>query len=248
MMKKKHFLIILSLLVFNLLNAQNNTDQSTTPNIGSFSDPRDGKNYYWVKIGEQIWMTENLQYLPSVVGSATGSVTDPCYYVYNYNGTDVPAAKASPYYEYYGVLYNWPAAVVVCPSGWHLPSDQEWTQMENYLANNGYNYDGTTGGRGTKIALTLVYSNAWNKSDQMGSVGNTDYPEFRNKSKFSAFPSGARANNATFFGDGSQCFWWTSTEGNSIISWNRNVKNNSTMVLRTGISKSFGFSVRCVKD
>ena len=114
---------------------------------GTFIDSRDGNEYNWVQIGDQIWMAENLKYLPSVVGSGTGSETTPYYYVYGYDGTNVPDAKATDNYATYGVLYNWTAAMNgeassktnpsgiqgVCPAGWHLPSDAEWTELTDYL-------------------------------------------------------------------------------------------------------------------
>ncbi len=102
-------------------------------------DSRDSQIYQYITIGAQVWMTENLAYLPSVFAPATGSNSTAYYYVYGYNGTDVAAAKATSNYTTYGVLYNWPAAMNgsasstsnpsgvqgICPSGWHLPSDAE---------------------------------------------------------------------------------------------------------------------------
>ncbi len=115
-----------------------NKDNPNNPK-NTFTDSRDGNVYKFVKIGTQTWMAENLAYLPSVVGSATGSETTPYYYVYGYDGTSVTAAKATSNYTTYGVLYNWPAAMGgfsssssnpsgvqgVCPAGWHLPSEAE---------------------------------------------------------------------------------------------------------------------------
>ena len=129
---------------------------------GSFTDSRDGKVYKTVTIGEQVWMAENLAYLPSVVGPATESYTAPYYYVYGYDGTSVATAKATTNYQTYGVLYNWPAALTACPSGWHLPSDAEWTQMKNYLIANGYN----------NIAISLASANGWQSSSNIGAIGN----------------------------------------------------------------------------
>ena len=99
---------------------------------GTFTDPRDNTVYKWVKIGNQVWMAENLRYLPNVVGPETGSNIEPYCYVYDYNGTDVTAAKATENYDTYGVLYNWSAAMNgatssdanpsnvqgICPAGW----------------------------------------------------------------------------------------------------------------------------------
>ncbi|MFA5229367.1 MAG: FISUMP domain-containing protein, partial [Candidatus Paceibacterota bacterium] len=83
-------------------------------------------------------MAENQANLTSAVGPATvsedaGHETDPYYYVYGYDGTDVGAAKATANYLTYGVLYNWHAALTSCPPGWHLPSFDEWTVLTDYL-------------------------------------------------------------------------------------------------------------------
>src|SRR5574344_2998326 len=115
----------------------------------TFIDDRDNKVYKWVKIGDQVWMAENLAYLPRVNRVADGSedAAGSYYYVYGYNGTNVADAKATANYKTYGVLYNWTAAMNgeassttnpsgiqgVCPAGWHLPSDAEWTELTDYL-------------------------------------------------------------------------------------------------------------------
>ncbi|MDD4178128.1 MAG: FISUMP domain-containing protein, partial [Bacteroidales bacterium] len=78
-------------------------------------------------------MKENLAYLPNVSQPDDGSQTSPFYYVYGYEGFSVPEAKTTPNYQTYGVLYNWPAALTACPQGWHLPSDNEWTILTDYL-------------------------------------------------------------------------------------------------------------------
>jgi len=94
----------------------------------------DGNNYPVVEIDTQLWMAENLKYLPSVVGPVTGSETIPYYYVSGYNGTNVTDAKATANYITYGVLYNWPAVMTgVCPTGWHAPTKAELIIMQTYL-------------------------------------------------------------------------------------------------------------------
>lgn len=118
-----------------------------TSGFSTFTDPRDGNVYKTIQIGNQIWMAENLKYLPSVVGYETGSVTYPYYYVYGYNGTNISDAKATENYATYGVLYNWSAVMGgamnsnnnpsgvrgVCPEGWHVPSEAEWTELTDFL-------------------------------------------------------------------------------------------------------------------
>jgi hypothetical protein len=91
----------------------------------------EGFDYETVQIGDQCWFSENCRYLPEVSPSNEGSETEPYYYVYDYQGTDVAAAKATSNYETYGVLYNWPAVMTegICPSGWHIPSDGEFTEL-----------------------------------------------------------------------------------------------------------------------
>ena len=91
----------------------------------------DGKSYPVVKIADQTWMAENLAYLPKVDPSSDGSDNSPFLYVYGYQGNDVGSAKQDENYETYGVLYNWPAALMACPSDWHVPSDQEWDWLTN---------------------------------------------------------------------------------------------------------------------
>lgn len=80
---------------------------------GTFTDIRDGKIYHWVKIGNQIWMAENLNY-----ASSSGS--------WAYDNDSANTLK-------FGRLYYWSAALTSCPAGWHLPSDAEWTDLTNFL-------------------------------------------------------------------------------------------------------------------
>jgi len=209
---------------------------------GTFIDSRDGNEYNWVQIGDQVWMAENLAYLPSVVGPGTGSQTTPHYYVYGYNGTNVTDAKATANYNTYGVLYNWPAAMNgaassttnpsgvqgVCPDGWHLPSDAEWTELTDYLG-------------GTSIAggkLKETGTTHWNSPN----TGAT------NETGFTALPGGYRYHNdGDFYDVGNLGRWWSATE-NNYYAWYRYMNYNYSIVYRDYYNKELGYSVRCVRD
>ncbi len=210
----------------------------------------EGNQYDVVKIGSQVWMSENLKTTKYSDGTAIPLVA----------GTSVPSTPAYFWYadtpsngDTYGALYNWYAVDAtsnggknVCPSGWHLPSDAEWTTMENYLIANGYNYDGTT--TGNKIAKSLAASAGWNASATTGAVGNTDYTTFRNKTGFTALPGGFRGSSGTFDGIGSFGYWWSATEDGAAYVWYRYMSYSSSVVYRTSFFKELGRSVRCLRD
>ena len=237
---------------------QNFTDLTT----GSFTDSRDHYVYQFVNIGNQTWMSENLRYLPSVVGPATGSTTTPYYYVYGYDGTDVNQAKETPNYITYGVLYNWPAMMSgaassnanpsgvqgVCPEGWHLPSAAEWVELETYLCNNGYNYDETTGGSGGKIAKSMASPSGWRNTESSGTLSSADYTYQRNYSGFSALPSGNRGHGAPFYGLFGYGFWWSATQSTEINSYYIGLIYRGSSLYRYDINKEIGLSVRCIKN
>jgi len=206
-----------------------------------FTDTRDNNHYDVIKIGNQVWMTENLKYLPSVVGSATGSATTAYYYVYGYNGTNVSAAKATANYTTYGVLYNWTAAMDgeassttnpsgiqgVCPTGWHLPSHAEWTELTNYLG-------GTVGGKLKETGTTH-----W-ESPNTGATNETG---------FTALPGGVRNSNSAFGSLRSNGAWWSATEDNATTgAWNRGLGYNYSGISYSNHNKQSGFSVRCLRD
>jgi len=205
----------------------------------------DGRTYKTVIINGREWMAENLTYLPGVYPPTSGSNTEPRYYVYGYTGSDVAAAKQQPNYTTYGVLYNWPAAKAACPPGWHLPSDAEWTALENYLIVNGYNYDGTTSEN--KIAKSLATATGWNFNTNEGAVGNSDFPEKQNSTGFSGIPGGYRFYDGNFY-----WFWcgfyWSSSESGSTSASSRHLCPDTFYFGHGNDYKEYGFSVRCVRD
>ncbi|MEA3495399.1 MAG: FISUMP domain-containing protein [Bacteroidota bacterium] len=114
MKNKKRFMRLALLLMGVFLVFAINCSKDDDDNSSSFTDSRDSKTYNWVKIGEQVWMAENLAYAPS-----NGN-----YWAYDSNDANV---------ETYGYLYDWETACDVCPDGWHLPSDAEWVELTVYL-------------------------------------------------------------------------------------------------------------------
>ncbi|MGF1557162.1 FISUMP domain-containing protein [Paucihalobacter sp.] len=240
-MKSSTFILQVSLFVFCviLLPSCKSDDDNNTPS-NSFTDARDGNVYQTVTIGDQVWMAENLRFLPDVVGLVAVSSTIPYYYVYGYNGTDVSAAKATANYNTYGVLYNWPAAMGgsissasnpsgvsgVCPAGWHLPSDAEWIELVNFL--------GDVNLAGGKLKSQTLWVNP-----------NTGAS---NESGFSGFPGGFKSLGGPFLNLGQNGYWWSSTEGGENFSWYRSLEYDSPAAPRLTINKGSGFCMRCVKD
>lgn len=217
---------------------------------GSFIDERDGQQYYTVRIGNQIWMAENLRYypgfpLPDDINLPTdGSSTDPRYYVYGYDGSgsDENLGIAAANFANYGVLYNWPAAMAgeassstnpsgvqgICPDGWHLPSEAEWVQLTDFVS-------GGVSGAGEKLkeAGDLYWNNT--------SVSVT------NEFGFSARGGGSRQStgyqNLRTFGH-----WLTSTEtlgGEVRAAWMGDIAPSGGY--NQG-PKDFAGSIRCIKD
>ena len=203
---------------------------------GTFTDSRDGNTYEFITIGSQTWMTKNLAYLPSVSPPAVGSTITKYYYVHGYNGTNVLAAMPTPNYLTYGVLYNWPAALTACPSGWHIPSDEEWGQLEINLG----------------MTLEQVEKNGWRGTDQGAQMKNTngwdDNGDGTNTSGFSTLPGSFRYSTGTFGIIGNYGHFWSSTEDGSPSAWGRGLASNYITIARSSDDKSYGFSVRCIRD
>ncbi|MCF8225449.1 MAG: PKD domain-containing protein [Bacteroidales bacterium] len=211
----------------------------------------DGNVYETVSIGTQVWMAKNLKVTHYPDGSAIPLVTEnTAWGNLGDNNTD----DAMCYYNNnssseYGALYTYAAALNACPAGWHLPSDAEWIELENFLADNGYNYDGTTGGGRDKIAKAMATASGWTSSTTTGAVGNSDYPDKRNASGFSGLPGGYRRyNNGAFYPAGNFGYWWSSTEYSSISAYYRFLTYSHASVYRFNYDKSGGFSIRCVRD
>jgi len=209
--------------------------------VSKFTDSRDGRVYRSITVGNQVWMAENLKYLPSVTGPGTSSSTSACYYVYGYNGTDVATAKTSINYLIYGVLYNWYAAMNgaassssspsgvqgACPAGWHLPSTAEWTTLINSLGG------AAVGGGKLKETGTAHW--------ETPNTGAT------NEIFFTALPGGY-VGNGSFYNIGSNVFWYSATAISGTDAEYRLIYAKYGKIDQGSLDKKTGLAVRCVKD
>jgi uncharacterized protein (TIGR02145 family) len=196
---------------------------SSSPSGGgsTFKDTRDGTTYKTTKIGDQTWLAENLNY------DVPGNDTDVCY------DNDPDKCKT------YGRLYNWSTAMGgsgsstanpsgvqgVCPSGWHLPSDAEWTTLTTFVGTN----------PGTKLKAD---SPLWNSNGK-----GTD--EFG----FSALPGGSGYSSGSFLNVGSSGYWWSATEGSANGAYGRYMSVSYEYVIGDDFNKNnYLFSVRCIQN
>ncbi len=209
-----------------------------------------GNQYSTLLIGTQCWMAQNLRATRFAdgtsiqLGSSASSTTAYRYYPNN----------SSSNVSTYGYLYNWPAAMHgasgsstnpsnvqgVCPTGWHLPSDAEWTQLTDYLSSqNEYMCNDWSG----SIAKSLASTTGWISSTSTCAVGNT--PSNNNSTGFSALPAGTYRSGSSGFG--SMAEFWSATEGTK--AYYRYLSYYSSGVGRDdSLANTIGRSVRCVKD
>lgn len=174
----------------------------------TFTDSRDGHVYKIVTIGKQTWMAENLAYKAS----------SGCW-AYNNEQNNVAT---------YGYLYNWETAKKVCPVGWHLPSDVEWTTLTDYLGGAS-----VAGGKLKEIGATH-----WNNTKTQAT----------NETYFTALPGGYRYNDGIFSNIGSHGNWWSATEDSTTNAYYQHMDCYDSNVYRSHGVGSYGFSVRCVRD
>ncbi|TVQ10337.1 MAG: hypothetical protein EA361_14140 [Bacteroidetes bacterium] len=219
-------------------NSNDNNESNYTENSDGTGSLTDIENnvYKTIKIGEQIWMAENLATTKYHDGTPIRNVTA------NTEWSNLTTA-AYCWYENdnesnYGILYNWYVFETrnVCPTGWHVPADYEWRTLEMHL---GMSYEESIqfGSRGTDEGSKLKSTNGWQED------GNGT-----NESGFTALPGGYRGTDGSFYNAGGWCYLWSRTETNSLGAWNRLLYHYGDKVNRNNIHKENGFSVRCLKD
>jgi len=211
------------------------------PNIGTVTDI-DGNVYQTIKIGDQWWMMENLKVTHYRNGDPIPNVTDNTAWYNlttgsycNYNNDEGNVAT-------YGRLYNWYAVSDsrnIAPAGWHVPTDEEWKQLEMNLGMSQAQAD-TTGWRGTDEGGKLKEAGTTHWDTPNGGATNG--------SGFTALPGGYRDTNGGFNYIGYDALFWSSTEHDSSNAWYRLLNYYSSQVSRYYYDKRSGYSVRCVRD
>jgi len=210
--------------------AYSNQIKLTTNTASTTISDIEGNIYNTVSIGNQIWMASNLStsryrngaYIPYILNSNQwAAIKRPALSFYNHDNT---------YETNYGKQYNWYAVIDtqgICPNGWHIPSNNEWTILSDFLG--GLN---VAGGK-MKATGTQYWSFPSNGSNTSG---------------FTGLPGGFRNVDGTFGILGYNGFWWSATEENEQKAFNRSIIYTDNVLSVGSSSKNQGFSVRCIKD
>jgi uncharacterized protein (TIGR02145 family) len=237
------------------ISAANETDGGTTtgttlhtcgaPNVhnpdltyGSMTD-QEGNVYKTIVIGTQEWMAENLNTSIYRNGDAipTGlSDADWANTINTQQGAWAYYNNDASYACPYGKLYNWYACVdarQLCPVGWHVPTDVEWTVLTDYLGG-----EGVAGGKMKTTGTIEAETGLWYSPNQSAT----------NSSGFSGAPMGSRGNVGDYDFIGIYLGWWSSSEVDNDLSWHRYLSNYNGFAARSNYSKQVGFSVRCMRD
>ncbi len=200
----------------------------------------DGNSYKTVRIGDQIWMAENLKVTQYRYGQA---------YIWNITGDDkfyerdegafcnYNNIKETTLVDIYGRLYNWYAVNDkrgLAPRGWHVPTDEEWQDLCVFLGD-------LAGGKLKTTGMIENGSGLWHKPN----IGAT------NESGFNALPGGIRGSyKAGCKNIGYDGYFWSSSDyrGGATTAWSRKLSCDNTEITRSNHSKSAGYSVRCIRD
>jgi uncharacterized protein (TIGR02145 family) len=215
----------LALIIFLTSSCKKKSDDDSGATQAVTVTDIDGNVYKTVKIGNQLWMAENLKTTRYRNGDPIPNVAD------NTEWENLTTGAYSTYNLSYGRLYNWYAVSDgrnVCPAGWHIPSKTEWEQLSSFL--------GGTAVAGGKMK-EAGYSH-WNSPN----TGAT------NESGFTALGGGARSSNGLFNNFGYTALWWCSTPDLSKYAWAWFVNSDNTS-LNTGVDyNTGGYALRCLKD
>lgn len=248
-------------------------ERPAAPEPGTMTDTRDGNVYKTVKLGDQVWMAENLRYLPEQHNDVSN--TEMRYYVWS--DYDAKSEIGTEALKAYGAFYNWPAALQgeapcvsddqtpirgVCPEGWHIPSQAEWTQLSRYVLEAGFAAIGNDGvADETALAKALASTSLWQlpafiEGDPQPTWVGVE-PERNNATLFNGIPIGFRSYSV---GEGGVLWdhaaysagWWSSTQGTmgeGFASVVRMWSDNQRFITEgSDFIAGVGLPVRCLKD
>jgi len=224
--------LITFFLIFITTCDEPDTTGTVVTETGTGVTDIDGNVYQTIIIGDQEWMAENLKVTHYRNGDAipTGlsdseweNLNSGAYAVYNDDESNA---------DTYGYLYNWYAvddSRTIAPEGWHVPTDEEWTTLTDYLGNDA----------GSQLAGR---ADLWNDGDL---ENNANF----GTSGFNALPGGYRSNDDGLYRSmGLDGYYWSSTEYYSDYAWYRKLGYYGSDVYRNDVNKRHGFSVCCIRD
>lgn len=212
--------------------------QETITSVDTRPKDIDGNIYDTVKIGTQIWMKQNLKTTRYNDGTVIGEVEDSTAWANIYNNGSSTHTPAWCYYNAdaannvtYGKLYNFYAVNTgkLAPTGWHVPSDAEWTTLINYLGGEDV--------AGNKMKATTLWF-------LVSGIVNT------NSSGFTALPAGIRSGYGVTYGKGEYASFWSSTDDGTFDAWARHLHSDDAHATKGFFApgKECGFSVRCIRN
>ncbi len=208
----------------------------------------DNNLYPTVKIGNQTWLAKNLSVknfndgtpIPLVANNTewnTLKTPGMCYY-----------QNTPSYQEAYGMLYNWYVVDTkkLCPVGWHVPNQTEWSTLDSYLSSNKFSDDGQT--FGSKIAKSLSSKTLWITSSTVSTPGYN--MSTNNKSGFNGVPAGERNQSGNFSILNSNTSWWSSTVNSldATEAFGRGLSAGTNYLINFQTTNTKGFSIRCLKN
>jgi len=227
-----YFLLLLFFLLLTCKDNPTDSDENKSNTSDTTVTDIDGNVYKIVKIGLQWWMAENLKVTHYRNGDAIPNVTDDGTWASFATGAYCSYDNADSNIATYGLLYNWYAVDDnrnIAPSGWHVPTDDEWQTLLDSLGGNL-----VAGGKMKEAGFTHWWS---------PNTGAT------NESGFTAIPGGYRRDFDGMFGNmGIGALFWSSTQYYNYGAWYYSLGRNTTVVQRNYYDEHSGFSLRCVRD
>jgi uncharacterized protein (TIGR02145 family) len=199
-----------------------------------------GYNYSTIILGNgQEWMAENLRTTTYANGDQIPNVTDPTQWSNLTTGAWCHYNNDSQYENPYGKLYNWYAVSDsrnVCPTGWHVPTDADWSILINYLdpsATGNLGNNNSAGAPMKSIGTQYWLSPNWGANNSIG---------------FSGLPGGFRDYQGPFYNISRNGYWWSSTDISAGVGWLRILSYDTYNAIKSNYPKNFGLSIRCIKN